>query len=472
MNTSPPEWLSATELIDAYRSRELLPTEVIENILARAAALNTQLRAFVSLDPDGAMEQARLADAAYSRSAAPPVAGVPVSIKDLTAVRGLKTTFGSRVFSDSRPDYDAIVVERLRAAGACILGKTNTPEFGATFVTDNQLFGATVNPWSTDHSAGGSSGGAAVAVAVGLGPLAHGNDGAGSVRVPASFCGIFGFKPSRGRIPTDPIHGGVNFLHHEGVLARSVTDAALFVGVCGGIDSRDPWSVPYESTATNMPSSRAAVSRIAWCPEVLGSRADPAVEKACQLAASSLAHSLGATMETLTPDWSDTMEPFLLNFRTAGFASMEFNQEEMGKLTIQVRNALTRAKAMSAQTYLNMLSAIARASHTIQDSLFGYDLVLTPTCAETAFRLDDPLWSVDADIPMAAIQKCLFTPAFNISGLPAASLPVGRVNGMPVGLQMVGRLGDDQSVLSAATVFESERPWQPSLRTEMITRFG
>src|SRR5215831_7317845 len=238
-------YLSAIELAAAIRTRRLSPVEVTAAILDRIAKLNPKLNAYCTVVPEAALAAAQQAEAAVmAGKPLRPLHGVPLSFKDLTVTAGIRTTFGSKIFEHHVPNEDAVVVERIRRAGAIVLGKTNTPEFGCKGVTDNRLFGYTRNPWQLDRVAGGSSGGAAAALAAGLGPLAEGSDLAGSIRIPASCCGVIGLKPSLGRVPHYPSPNCWTGFGVVGPMARTVRDAALLLSVMAGPDEHDPRSLP------------------------------------------------------------------------------------------------------------------------------------------------------------------------------------------------------------------------------------
>src|SRR5712692_9649081 len=238
-------WMPASRMAELIRRKKLSPVEVIDAVLDRIAKVDPKLNAFVTLTAERARREAKAAERALTRTGATlgPLHGVPFSVKDLVTTRGVRTTFGTPLFGDNVPTEDAPMVERLRAAGAIMLGKTNTPTFGWLGATHNLLFGPTRNPWNLDRTPGGSSGGASAAAAAGLGPLHIGTDGGGSIRIPASFAGIFGFKASFGRIPAYPASGTWN-LSHIGPMTRTVADAALMLAVSAGPDERDPCSLP------------------------------------------------------------------------------------------------------------------------------------------------------------------------------------------------------------------------------------
>src|SRR2546425_10341875 len=240
-------WLPATELAMLIRKKQVSPVEVIGAVLDRIDTINPRLNAFVTLTDEQARREAKAAERALMKRGARlgPLHGVPFSVKDLVITNGVRTTFGTPLYKDHVPTEDAPMVERLKAAGAIMLGKTNTPTFGWIGATHNLLFGATRNPWNLERTPGGSSGGASAAVSAGLGPLAIGTDGGGSIRIPSSFAGIFGLQPSFGRIPVYPPSGGWS-LSHVGPMTRTVADAALMMNVCAGPDERDQYSLPSE----------------------------------------------------------------------------------------------------------------------------------------------------------------------------------------------------------------------------------
>src|SRR5947199_6999148 len=286
-------WRPATELAALIRSKQISPVELTEAVLARIDALNPRLNAFCLVAHDLARRGAREAEIAVTK--AEPLGalhGVPLSIKDVIFTRGLRTTGGSRLFAEAVPDDDAVVVGRVRAAGAVILGKTTTAEFGHKAVTESPLFGITRNPWNLELSPGGSSGGAAVAVASGLGPVSRGSDAGGSVRIPASFCGVYGFKPSRGRVPDTLGFPGYEHVNCPGPLTRSVRDAALVLDVIAGGDDRDRFSLPRESRQYVEACDEAIKGlHVAWAPDLGFATVDPGVQAICENAARSEEHT-------------------------------------------------------------------------------------------------------------------------------------------------------------------------------------
>src|SRR5213594_550721 len=305
-------WMSAAEMAAAIRKKKLSPVEVMRAVLARIERVNPALNAFVTLTADQAMKDARAAERALAKKSVTlgPLHGVPFSTKDLVITKGIRTTFGTRLYADNVPTEDAPMVERLRAAGAIQLGKTNTPAFGWIGATHNLLFGITRNPWNLDRTPGGSSGGASAAVAAGLGPLAIGTDGGGSIRIPASFAGIVGHKPSYGRIPIQA-GSAVWSLSHIGPMTRTVTDAALMLNVCAGPDSRDSLSLPAERV-DYVKALQGGIKglRVAWVPDPgYAKLVDPEVVAVCARAAKRF-RELGCRVEEVNPRWPSPRQPW------------------------------------------------------------------------------------------------------------------------------------------------------------------
>ncbi len=457
-------FMSAGDLIAAYRSKSLSPVEVTEAVLSRIDRLNPALNAYVLVDREGALATARAAQEAYASGSAGPLAGIPISIKDLTATKGMRTTMGIVPLKDWVPDFDAVVVERIREAGACILGKTNLPEFGCTFIiSNNRLFGPAHNPWDLERSTGASSGGAAAAVAAGLGPIAQGNDSAGSIRVPANFCGVFGIKPTMGRIPNTTYTAGMQAFAHEGPLTRTVSDAALFLSVCSGPNPRDPWAIeetPPDYLGTLDEPLKGL--RVAWSESFGGAPTDASVLAACEDAARWLAKQVGkGDPVPATPDLTGLAESFLPLFGPDGYAMVkDMVGDRLDELCGQLRKGFERARDLPATDYVLATEKLARFRYNTRRFFEEYDLLLTPVTSEPPFRIDDPLCDIEDDIPLEGILRFMFAPVFGASGDPAASVPVGFTpDGLPIGLHVVGRWGEETTVLRAARYLERERPW-------------
>jgi aspartyl-tRNA(Asn)/glutamyl-tRNA(Gln) amidotransferase subunit A len=455
-------WLSATELAALIRRRKVSPVEVVDAVLERIARLNPQLNAFVTVTGEEARRAARAAERALGRRRPTlgPLHGVPFSVKDLVITKGIRTTFGTRLFADNVPTEDAPMVARLKAAGAIMVGKTNTPTFGWLGATHNLLFGATRNPWSFDRTPGGSSGGASAAVAGGLAPLAVGTDGGGSIRIPASFAGIFGHKPSYGRIPTYPASGAWS-LSHIGPMTRTVADAALMMQACAGPDERDPYSLPRDGV-DYVRAIRGGVKglRVAYA-EDLGNLAavDPEVRQAVARAARAF-RELGSRVEVVAPRWPSPADCWFEIF-CGGVATRLLpyrdrkDDIEPGLLAI-IDATAANPPSRYVQAWFDRLAWWQHPRAFFE----RYDLLLTPTVACPAFALGLDHPSAIGGKTIAPYGWLPYTYPFNLTGQPAASVPCGFTrDGLPIGLQIVGRRFDDALVLRAAAAFERARPW-------------
>src|SRR2546422_653241 len=380
-------WRPATELAALIRSKQISPVELTEAVLARIDALNPRLNAFCLVAHDLARRGAREAEIAVTK--AEPLGalhGVPLSIKDVIFTRGLRTTGGSRLFAEAVPDDDAVVVGRLRAAGAVILGKTTTSEFGHKAVTESPLFGITRNPWNLELSPGGSSGGAAVAVASGLGPVALGTDAGGSVRIPASFCGVYGFKPSRGRVPDTLGFPGYEHVNCPRPLTRSVRDAALVLDVIAGGDDRDRFSLPRESRQYVEACDEAIKGlHVAWTPDLGFATVDPGVQAICENAAAEF-EGLGCHVEVVNPGWDNPEETFSTLIATQFYAHWSDQLPEAEKhLDPTLVRFIGRGAGVSARDYVLAYERVKVYWAEIHAFLARFDLLLTPTVAVPPF---------------------------------------------------------------------------------------
>ena len=464
MNGDDLCYLSALELRAHYRRRELSPVEVVAAVLERVERLQPRLNAFVTVTRELAEEQARAAEAAYRDGSAGPLAGIPLSIKDLVPTRGIRTTMGSLLTQDWVPDFDAPVVERLLAAGGVLLGKSNTPEYGWKGETSNRVAGTSHNPWYHGRTPGGSSGGGAAAVAAGLGPLAQGSDGAGSIRIPCCFCGLFGLKPSFGLVPQYPA-SAVELLSHVGPMTRTVADGALMLGVMAGSDDRDPstWSEPcdYLAALQALPAGSAAGARVAWSPDLGSATVDPEVAELTAAAAHRFA-ALGYEVEEATPPVDDPWELVNVIWGTGeGAVHAERFDAVRGRLDPGLAQVIDGAREVSGLRLAAALRARLDYYHRMREFMVGYELLLTPTMPLPAFPagLDRPQRIGDSVLD-AGLSWTPFTYPFNITGQPAATVPCGfTAAGLPVGLQIVGRRRADLAVLAAAAAFESASPW-------------
>jgi Asp-tRNA(Asn)/Glu-tRNA(Gln) amidotransferase A subunit family amidase len=456
----------ATKLAAAIRAKKISPVEVTEAVLARIERLNPTLNAYCTVTAELARTTARAAEAAVMRGDVLGLLhGVPYSLKDLTPTRGIRTTFGSKIFEHHIPTEDAILVERLRAAGGVLLGKTNTPEFGCKGFTDNKIFGTTYNPWNLELTPGGSSGGAGAAVAAGMGPLAEGSDLAGSIRMPASLCGIVGFKPSQGRIPRYPSGNAWNTMSFHGPLTRTVADAALMLQVMAGPDDRDPLSLPdthEDFCASVMENVSIKGLRVAWAPDLGGmAPVEPVVQEICGGAVRTFA-DLGCHIDTASPDCSGAHELFAVlnaNLRMAAVGDYAAEwAEQMDPLLVW---RIEQGQTFSLHDVGKAETARTTFYQRIRTFFETYDLLLLPTTVA-------PPYPAHGGYPTTVAGRTISTPyeillltyAFNVTGQPVMSVPAGwTADGLPIGLQIVGRRHADALVLRAAAAFETAAPW-------------
>ena len=455
----------ATQLAAAIRTKQVSPVEVVDAVLARIERLNPRLNAYCTVTADLARATARAAEAAVlRREALGPLHGVPYSLKDLTPTQGIRTTFGSKIFEHHVPTEDAILVERLRAAGGILLGKTNTPEFGCKGMTDNKIFGTTYNPWNLARTPGGSSGGAGAAVAAGLGPLAEGSDLAGSIRMPASFCGVVGFKPSPGRIPRYPNGNAWNTMSFNGPLTRTVADAALMFQTMVGPDDRDPLSLPdtgEDFSAAVQGEVRLKGLRVAWTPDLRMVPVEPVVQEICAGAVRVFA-DLGCHIEENSPDYHGAHELFSVlnaNLRTAAVGDYaETWAAQMDPLLVW---RLEQGRALSLRDVGKAETARTALYQRVRQFFETYDLLLLPTTVAPPYAAHGGYPKTVAGRPISTpYEILLLTYAFNVTGEPAISVPAGwTTEGLPIGLQIVGRRHADALVLRAAAAFEAAAPW-------------
>ncbi len=452
--------LPALELRRLYSQRELSPLEVTEAVLSRMEQHDPDIKAFITPTPELALRQARSAEAAYAREEALPLSGIPLSLKDLTASRGIRTTRGSLLYENWIPDFDAPIAARLQEAGAVLLGKTNTPEMGWKGDSSNRLMDPTQNPWKRGHTAGGSSGGAAAAVASGMGPLSQGTDGAGSVRIPSGFCGVFGLKPSWGRIPQYPA-SAVELLSHTGPITRTVRDAALMLDAMAGADVLDRLSLPAEGSFLEAMGESGIVGlRVAWSPDLGYAAVDPEVREIAASAAARFAE-LGCEVEEAHPSAADPWEMVHIIWSSA-FAGVFLDNlvEVRDRLDPGLLAVVEQGRQYSAAQLAAAYMRRNEYYHSWRVFMERFDLVLTPTLPVTAFEAgEDHPGQIDGRAT-TYLSWTAFTYPFNITGQPAASAPCGfAANGLPVGLQIVGRWRDDATVLRAAAAFEELAPW-------------
>jgi aspartyl-tRNA(Asn)/glutamyl-tRNA(Gln) amidotransferase subunit A len=465
-------FFAASDLLAAYEQRSLSPVEATQAVLDHIARLDERLAAFVTVTDDVALAQARQAERQYAAGGEPPpLAGVPVSIKDTTATRGIRTTMGSTLFEHWVPDFDAPLVERLIGAGAVLVGKTNLPEFGWKGDSGNAIVGPARNPFAPDRTAGGSSGGAAAAVASGMGALAHGSDGAGSIRAPAALCGVFGLKPSHGLVPYHPA-GALELIVSDGPITRTVRDAALMLDVMAGPDDRDRLSQNDSGAVYRGAVDRDVRSlKAAYSPDLGSTPVDPQVGAAVEEAASSL-RELGLDVEEVSPGWDDPLELIEMFFATAcagmhvtgyGLTSGRDADELILDLDAGLRRVVERGLLYSAAELAAGQLKRLKFYACVRAVMSGYDVLVTPTLPVTAFAAGENHPVSVAGRPATTYSWLSFCYPFNLTGHPAATVPVGLVDGLPVGMQVVGGWRDDATVLAVAAAFERARPWHQAL---------
>lgn len=455
----------ATELRGLVASKAISPVELTRLYLDRIDRFDPSLNAYLTVDAEGAIEAARRAEQAVARGDdLGPLHGVPISIKDLQITRGLRTTSGSAIFRDRVPKEDSIAVERIRAAGAVILGKTNTPEFGLLGVTVNKLGEPCRNPWNTDRTTGGSSGGAAAATAAGLCALSEGSDGGGSIRIPSSFCGIFGIKPTQGRVPKYAGAGLpliANHFSQSGPMTRGVRDAAVLLEILAGYDPRDPSSMrePIPDLVGALDGGVENVS-VGWSPDYGYAPVDPDVLAVCRSALDGLKDS-GCQVVDSDLALDSPFEAFQPLFAAMAFAS--YGSFLDGDLTDYARQTIERGASVSGSEYALALGHMDLIRSSIEEQLDRFDLLASPTLAVPAFEAGGPLDTV-TEIAGREVDPWWgyfpFTFPINMAGLPAVSIPAGfSDDGLPVGLQLVGRRGAEETLVAVSAALEQARPW-------------
>lgn len=458
-------FLPATGMISAVKKKKLSPVEIVDAFLARIEKINPQVNAYCTVVPEMAREAARKAEAAVMRKGKlGPLHGVPVSIKDLTPTAGIRTTWGSKIFENFVPEEDALVVQRLKSAGAIVMGKTNTPEFGAGANTYNQVFGPTWNPWKAGYTCGGSSGGAAVALACGLGPLATGSDLGGSLRIPASFCGVVGFRTSAGLVPIYPSYLGWDTLAVEGPMARTVGDTALMLSVIAGQDDCSPISFPVETEKFLSAVKRPRIKglKVAWSPDLKVSPVDQEVHKLVAAAARKFAE-LGCEVEPAELDFTGVQQIIHV---TRAARMVALHGEKLEKWRDQLNPNLAwnieQGFPLTAREIGEAEKGRTALYHRVRDFFGKYDLLLTPTVALPPFPQEMIYPKEINGQPMKNYQEWLYlTYAITMTGLPAISIPCGFTSeGLPVGLQIVGRRLAETTVLKAAAAYEAITPWK------------
>lgn len=474
----------ATELAEDIANERLSPVEVVDAHLARIQDRNPTVNAYLTVLEDEARNRAQEAEQAIADGESiGPLHGVPIAVKDYMSFKqGVRHTFGSQAFADFVPEHDSLIVERLEAAGAIILGKTNTPEFARKGTTDNKLMAPTGNPFDPEKTSGGSSGGSAAAVADGMAAIAEGTDVAGSIRCPSSMCGVYGIKPSPGVIPEDFRPNA--FLGHTpfnsgGPIARTVADAALLLSVLAGPDPRDPMCIPIPDmdfrAALDEPVDELSV---AASPDLGLFNVTEAVEDLFETAVQRF-DSLVADVDYCDPAFEhefqqilDAYVVMLQGFSAAHDESFKeaFDVDVLGEhrdqITDRVVKRTEQAQELSAIEFLHTGAVRTSVFDAIQDVFSDYDLLITPVVAVPSFFKERNNPQETANLVAEGSLGWLLTWPFNMTGHPAASLPIGQTSeGLPVGLQIVGRRYDDPTILAASASYERSYPWHDMYET-------
>ncbi len=457
----------ATELLELISTKQVSPVELTELYFSRIDKLDSQLNSFLLLTYDGAMKAARAAEESVIRGdELGPLHGLPIAIKDTQMTAGVRTTSGSLLFEDRVPEKDAAVVERVLGAGAIMMGKTNVPEFGAVGTCENRLGDDGRNPWNTDRTPGGSSGGAAAAIAACLCPMATGSDGGGSIRIPASFCGVYGIKPSQGRISA---YTGMEGAQHavafsqSSPISRTVRDAALLLQVMAGHDPRDPGSLretPPDFLAALVQDIKGL--RIAWSPDYGFAAVDPDVLDVTSRAAR-VFQELGCQVDDAGLVVDPPYDAYGPLYEASSYESYGSYLKTHGEqLTHFARFFIERGAKISGADRATAIGLIDRLKAQMAGFFEEYDLLLSPVTSVTALAVGefpDEIGGKPA-YPHRYFGFHPFTYPINAIGYPAASVPAGfSADGLPIGLHIVGRKGDEESVIAASAAFERSRPW-------------
>lgn len=465
---------AATEIVEAIHQRERSPVDVVEQCLSRIRERDPEINSFITVFEESARQQARKAERALEKGeTVGRLHGVPIAIKDAYAYKaGTKTTFGSPGMQDFVPSESAPLVERLEDAGAIIVGKTNTPEFASKGVTDNALIGQTKNPFDVAYSPNGSSGGSAAAVAAGLVPLAQGSDHAGSIRAPASACGLVGFFPTPGRVPQAFRPDGYKYTLpyvSSGPLARTVEDAALFLDVTAGPHDREPFTLPDTIDFVGATESSIEGLSVAYSPTLSEFEVDYEVQAVVEAAVDSLS-AAGAAIEEQSPavaDWDAAYDSLMTGLKVV-FASFAEDMKRTAGIDLLARrdeidphviNRIRAGHKVSAVAYKQANVARTAVFDAFQTLFENYELLVTPTVAVPPFKAaDGPPEEINGK-PLDRPHDLALTWPINLTGHPTASVPAGFVDGLPVGIQLIGRRFDDKTVLAAAARLESMAPW-------------
>ena len=474
--------MDAVHLANLVRTKQLSAVEVTRAVIDRMNRLEPQLHAFCTPTPELAIAAAERVDKNIMAGVAVgPLAGVPVGIKDLVCTQGVKTVSGSWAYADFVPDEDDVVVERLKQAGAIIIGKTNVPEFGYSGVGHNPVFETSRNPWNTTLTPGGSSAGSGAAVAGGMGPIAIGGDGGGSVRIPSSFSGLFGMKASMGRVPLypgtkDERYPGVSSweaLEHLGPMSRTVADSALVLSVIAGPDDRDSRSLPYERDFDWLTALRGDLKgkRVAYSADLGYAAVDPRVRKIVGEAAKVFERDLGCIVEEANPGWDNPYDGFWgMVIRETDLRGLRAMADRLGEKMTPHLAAVLRTE-WTAEQLTDAMVVRKAVTNKMWRFMRNYDLLITPTVAVPPFEVGIQGPTVIDGRAVDQFEWLHFTYPYNLTGSPAATVPAGWTeDGLPIGLQIIGRHLDDALVLRASACFEAAQPWKhrwPGMLAEM-----
>ena len=452
-------FLTATELVRRIRAKDLSVREVMEAHLTQIEHVNPKVNAIVThSDPTEVMDQADAADAALARGEdVGPLHGLPVAHKDLVETKGMRTTYGSPIFKDFVPEHDALIVERLKKAGAITIGKTNTPEFGAGSQTYNEVFGETLNPYDTTKTCGGSSGGAAVALACGMIPIADGSDMGGSLRNPANFCNVVGFRTSPGRVPVWPALLGWFPISVEGPMARTVQDAALMLSAIAGPDRRAPISISEPGEMFSRPLERDFSGvHIAWDRNLDGLPVDPQVTATID-AQRGVFESLGCKIVDAVPDFTDADEVFKVwrawRFELAYAKLLETHPDQIKDTVVwNIKAGMELSGPQIGGAEIKRTALYQR----VREFMETYEFLILPVNQALPFDVKQHYITEIDGVKMETyidwMRSCYY---ISVLGLPAISVPCGFTpDGLPVGVQIVGRHQDDFGVLQLAHAFE------------------
>lgn len=453
-------WKSAAKLVKGYARRKFSPVEVARACLAQIERHDKALNAMVSVRPEEALAQAKASEARWMKGEPQgPVDGVPTLVKDLLLVRGWPTLRGSRTVDKSQAwDQDAPSVARLRECGAVFLGATTTPEFGWKGVTDSPLTGITRNPWDTTKTPGGSSGGSSAAAAAGYAPLTLGTDGGGSIRIPAGFTGIFGHKPSFGRVPAYPL-SPFGTVAHVGPMTRTVEDSCLMMNVIAQPDARDWHALPYDRADYTAKLGKGVKGlKIAFSPALGYVNVDPEIARLVREAVTVL-EELGATVEQIDPGFEDPASCFRTLWWSGARALLgRLPAEKKKLLDPALADVVQQAKSITLDDYQDAVRERGLLGSRMRQFMERYDLLVTPTLPIPAFEAGK--LAPTADKTGKWVSWTPFSYPFNLTQQPAASVPCGfTAKGLPAGLHLVGRMFDDRTVLRAAYAYEQATGW-------------